>query len=216
MLVAVMGVFGLAQGVRHACEPDHIAAVATVVAEQRTARASMFYAAAWGAGHALMLIAFGGVLFALKVSLAPAVADAFELCVAAMLVALGVRGIVSAVRKRQPSSGNAHAHPHKWSLAKRPLAIGVVHGLAGSGGLTAVVAGSATSIGSGLFFMSLYAIGAMLGMAALAGVAGVPLARAARSTRLMPFVLGVSGVLSLAMGVVWAWPIVSTHAGLFG
>ena len=41
MLPTLLAVaFGLLQGIRHAMEPDHLAAVSTLVAEQRSARAS--------------------------------------------------------------------------------------------------------------------------------------------------------------------------------
>ena len=57
---------GLVQGMRHALEPDHVAAVSTLVAEQRSATSSVRFAFAWGAGHALTLLVAGGALFALR------------------------------------------------------------------------------------------------------------------------------------------------------
>ena len=60
MLAALSGaLLGIASGVRHAMEPDHLAAVSTFVAEQKTPRGSVAFAMAWGAGHALMLVGVG-------------------------------------------------------------------------------------------------------------------------------------------------------------
>ena len=56
MLTTLLGLlWGLAQGMRHALEPDHLAAVSTLVAERRSARSAASYAVAWGLGHALAL-----------------------------------------------------------------------------------------------------------------------------------------------------------------
>lgn len=225
MMSLLMGwLLGLAQGLRHAVEPDHLAAVSTMVAEQRSARASLFFAAMWGAGHAFMLLAVGGVLFVLRQQMPDRVAHGFELVVAAMLIALGVRALRQAARagrntvpERHHHGARAHAHGapaaghlhvRGWILARRPLLIGVVHGLAGSGALTALVAGSYPSAASGLLFMLLYGVGAMIGMALLAGFAGVPLARAMRTRYGATILLGVTGAFSLILGFVWGWPIV--------
>ena len=51
---------GLAQGMRHALEPDHVAAIATIVVGRVAARTSVAYAAAWGLGHGLVLVLVGG------------------------------------------------------------------------------------------------------------------------------------------------------------
>jgi hypothetical protein len=108
--MALGWLWGLGQGVRHAFEPDHIAAVSTMVAEQKSPRATMTFAAAWGAGHALVLFVFGGALLLLRAELAEPVADAFELLVAAMLVFLGVRGI-RPTRPTDPVKGRGPGRP---------------------------------------------------------------------------------------------------------
>lgn len=215
--------FGLAQGVRHAIEPDHLAAVSTVVAEQRSARASMFFAAAWGVGHALVLCVVGGVLFVARHEMPERLEHLFELGVAVMLVGLGLRAIRHAVRAGRGGAVTMHRHgahthahgasaPHVhlrgWTLARRPLLIGVVHGLAGSGALTALVASSFGSAASGLLFMALYGAGAAIGMALLAGVVGVPLARFMSTRWGSTILLGSTGAFSLVLGFVWGWPIV--------
>ena len=57
-------VLGLAAGVRHALEPDHLAAVSTFMSTKaHRTRVPVAYAAAWGAGHALVLVLVGAVLF---------------------------------------------------------------------------------------------------------------------------------------------------------
>lgn len=198
--------FGLLQGIRHAMEPDHLAAVSTLVAEQRSARASIGYAALWGLGHALMLLAVGGAFFLLRTRMPPAMEDAFEMGVAVMLVGLGLRGIYLA---GHPAPAHTHGHAVSVGGRLRPLFIGIVHGLAGSGALGAIVLAKASSALAGLAFLAVYGAGAALGMALLAGVAGVPLARLVRSPRGLPTLLAVTGLLCVGLGLGWGYPLVA-------
>lgn len=214
---------GFANGMRHALEPDHLAAVSTLVAGQRSARATVRYAVAWGAGHAAMLLAVGGALALLRTEMSARASDALELFVSVVLVGLGVRGIARAAR---PQGGAAfvhqhgdlehehggprdHLHVHGFTLDRLPFVVGLVHGLAGSGALAALVAAHIDSALFGLSFIALYGLGAAAGMAVLAGVLGWPLARLARSRRATTWLVGASGVASLVVGVLWAVPIVA-------
>jgi high-affinity nickel-transport protein len=215
MTAVLLGwLLGLAQGVRHAFEPDHLAAVSTVVAEQRSARESARFAATWGIGHALVLFVVAGVLFVARREMPASLGNAFELVVAAMLVLLGVRALRQAIRaQRAVSHDHAPRAAHRHDV-RRPLLIGVVHGLAGSGALTALVAGSFASATAGLAFMLLYGLGAAAGMAMLAGLAGVPLARVVRTRWGRAAIFGATGAFSLVLGFVWGWPIVSAFAAV--
>ena len=218
MLTTLLGLlWGLAQGMRHALEPDHLAAVSTLVAERRTARSAASYAVAWGLGHALVLLAFGGALLVVQAHLPERVAAAFELVVAVMLVVLGVRALRRAIvhgggepvehvhrHGAHTHAGPAdHVHVRGFTLARRPLVVGCIHGLAGSGALAALVMPQMKSVALGLLYMTVYGGGAALGMAMLAGVAGVPLARIVRTRRGVPVLLGTTGALSLLLGIAW-------------
>lgn len=206
MLAALSGaLFGLTSGVRHAIEPDHLAAVSTFVAEQRTPRQSVSFAVAWGAGHALMLVVVGGALMLLGRSMPPAIEDAFELLVAVVLIALGARSLAAALRGRAQAVAHGHA-PSRPTLS-RPLVVGLLHGLSGSGALTAMVVARLASPLAGLGFMVLYGAGATLGMAAIAGLAGVPLAKITRARHGFTALLAVTGVGSLVVGVAWGAPL---------
>ena len=131
--------------------------------------------------------------------------DAFELGVAVMLVGLGLRGL-NLARHFAPTP-EAQTHGHGSGSRLRPVFIGLVHGLAGSGALSAIVLAKASSALGGLAFLAVYGAGAALGMALLAGVAGVPLARLVRSPHGMPLLLGVTGVLCVGLGLGWGYPL---------
>jgi hypothetical protein len=120
VLVAVM------LGLRHATDPDHIAAVTTLASSGR-ARAATRLGAFWGLGHAIALVAFG-VPIVLFESYVPDVAQrGAETAVGALIVFLAVRLLV---RHRHP--------PDDGHQPRAPLAafgIGLVHGLGGSAGV---------------------------------------------------------------------------------
>src|SRR5438270_6969178 len=93
---------GALLGMRHALEPDHLTAVSTLMTsspgERSRVRAAML-GASWGIGHTLSLVAVGAVLVVLRTEMPAYVADVFELLVAVMLVALGIRAIALALRQ---------------------------------------------------------------------------------------------------------------------
>jgi len=229
MLAALSAcVLGFTSGVRHAFEPDHLAAVSTLVAGERSPRATVRYALAWGAGHGAMLVLAGGALALFGSQLPDVWSDLFELVVAVALVALGIRGLLVAARAGQAGPAfmhrhgeRTHAHPgpgdhvhlNRFTLARLPFAIGLLHGLAGSGALAAMVVARIPSPVFGLSFIAIYALGAALGMAALAGVLGLPLGRFAQSRRATIFVVAASALASVVVGVVWAAPILVRFGG---
>ncbi len=212
-------------GARHALEPDHAAAVTSLLTTERGRPATL--GMLWGVGHALALFVVASVLSVLQRQLSPVWADRCELLVAAMLIFLGGRAVVlvwSAVR--EGGRGMAHAHTHgaakhvhsgppyhvhigRLTLAQRPLLVGLVHGLAGSGALTALLSARMPGVWDRLAYVSLFGIGSMLGMGALAGLLGWPLSRFLQARPLAGQLLTVvAGVLSIGMGVFWGAPIV--------
>src|SRR5688572_16550448 len=111
MLSSLAGILlGLLVGLRHAFEPDHLSAVATLVTEARGARRSALVGAVWGVGHTISLFVVGVVLIGIGDALPDRVAAMFELCVSALLVSLGVRAIVRAVAEGRRGAAHEHAH----------------------------------------------------------------------------------------------------------
>src|SRR5215510_5545314 len=85
-------------GMRHALEPDHLAAVSTLVTQERSSFKAALLGACWGLGHTLSLVVVGASLVLLRAEMPERVADLFEFFVALMLVGLGVRAIRQAAR----------------------------------------------------------------------------------------------------------------------
>lgn len=212
--------FGSLLGMRHALEPDHLAAVSTLVSRERSSMKGAFLGVCWGLGHTAGLIVVGAVLVYLRAELPVRIADFFELLVAAMLIVLGSRTVMLAVRQGQPAHLHTHAfavHQHSglpshvhigtWTLARRPLLIGAVHGLAGSGALTALVLTTLPSTAARLSYMALFGLGSTVGMAALSGLLGWPLARLGTHHAVARSVSFAVGAMSVALGFFWGYPL---------
>jgi hypothetical protein len=108
--------------------------------------------------------------------------------------------------------GRPHRHDAK-QRARRPLMIGLVHGLAGSGALTALALANMPSLGSGLAYIAFFGFGSVLGMAALSGLVGAPLARFTTRSPVQVAALAATGALSFAVGIAWGWPLLSRITG---
>ncbi len=211
--------FGSLLGMRHALEPDHLAAVSTLVSRERSSMKGAFLGVCWGLGHTAGLIAVGAVLVYLRAELPVRIADFFELLVAAMLIVLGVRTVLQAVRQgpahlhhhafavHTHSGLPAHVHIGTWTLARRPLLIGAVHGLAGSGALTALVLTTLPSTAARLTYMALFGLGSTVGMAALSGLLGWPLARLGAHHAVARGVSFAVGAMSVVLGLFWGYPL---------
>src|SRR5262245_63113774 len=86
--------FGSLLGMRHALEPDHLAAVTTLVTGERSSYKAALLGACWGLGHTCALVVVGTVLVFLRAEMPAGIADLFEFFVALMLIVLGVRAIL--------------------------------------------------------------------------------------------------------------------------
>ena len=100
-------------GLRHATDPDHVAAVATLVAGARegAARRAGALGLAWGVGHAVTLFAFGLPILLLNGYLPERFQQTAETAVALVIVYLGVRLLVrwrrGAFRVRRATSAGS-------------------------------------------------------------------------------------------------------------
>jgi nickel/cobalt exporter len=197
-------VFGLLQGLRHAFEPDHVVAISTMLGEAQRTKTRVAYAAMWGLGHAAMLLMVGATLMLARAQLPSRLEAAFELAVSIMLIALGTRALAHAARRARLQP-HRHRTPHAWRTFG-PLTMGIVHGLAGSGALTALVIARLPSVRLGIVFMLLFGAGATIGMSLLAGIAGAPLSYVLRRRWGMSALLGTTGLVSMSLGVSWLGP----------
>ena len=205
---------GTLLGMRHALEPDHLAALSTLLTGERNVRKAAWLGAYWGIGHTLTLLVAGTLLVVLRADMPPMTSDLLAFAVVLLLVGFGFRAIY--LSAGQASSGPTHTHTHaasasapagRWTLAQRPLLVGAVHGLAGSGALTALVMATIPSMGARLAYLLLFGVGSTIGMAALSGLMGWPIARVGTHGAVARSISMAVGCISIVLGLYWGFPL---------
>jgi len=122
---------GFLLGMRHATDPDHVIAVTTIVSRERDLKQAAVIGGAWGIGHTLTIMAVGSLMIAFRIVQSPRLGLAMEMCVAVMLVILGLKNIstffcpagahMDSGDKElhvQPASTHSHGigHPHSHDI----------------------------------------------------------------------------------------------------
>lgn len=191
-------VFGSLIGMSHALEADHLTAVAALSARRSSRRALVLRGTYWGIGHTIALLAICGTVVLAGLVLSSHIEATLEMVVGAMIVGLGVHVLVTARRRRihfhvhdhgsvrhihahshagdgVPHTESAHEHAHAPERPLRALAVGLVHGAAGSGALLVLAVAAADSALTALAYVAAFGIGSITGMAALSFVVSYPL-----------------------------------------
>jgi cytochrome c biogenesis protein CcdA len=214
MSLAPAALLGFLVGLRHATDADHVAAVSAIVARERTLRGAAFIGAAWGLGHTITLLLLGGGIIVFGLAVPRPVALGLELAVGVMLIGLGVWNFLS--RRQHRNASSAQAHPERSPRrALRPLAVGSMHGLAGSAAAALLVVATVQKPTWGILYLLIFGIGTMLGMTVLTTVLALPLSGALRRFRRAEAWLRVgSGALSVAIGAFVVYEI-GFRSGLF-
>ena len=225
MVITALSV-GFVLGLRHALDPDHIVAVSTIVSECKSLKRSSLVGTFWGLGHTLSLLLVGLAVVSFKLNLSERVAGWLEFIVAIMLVALGIRALVTALRGwklhahthehdgqkhvhlhvHRPGEASIHSHRHILGVGIRPFIVGMVHGLAGSAGLMLLVLATIPSAIVGMLYIAVFGVGSIGGMILMSSVISLPFLLIGRRLSLLGTVLQAAvGVLSLGFGLYLVW-----------
>ena len=191
---------GVLIGAQHALEPDHLAAVGTMLPEEVTPKYAVARGAWWGIGHGVAIALLGLPLIALDMKVPEQLEGAAEVLVAVMLVGLGAYAIYRAFQPK--------ATEHQHAVIRRALPVGLTHGLAGSGAAVVLATTQAPTQWAAVSFLIIFVIGSTLGMTALVALASWPLGRLAKRPAGMKWLLVISGILSVVVGVIWGGPTV--------
>jgi len=154
-------------GLRHATDPDHLAAVTTLVASgrERAARRAGELGLAWGLGHAAALFAFGLPILLLNSVLPPRVQQLAETAIGIVIVYLAFRLLL----RWRHGDLRFHPHPHAHGARTRraAFAIGLVHGMAGSAGVGVLILASVRSTGLAVISLAVLAVFTAVSMSVL-------------------------------------------------
>jgi high-affinity nickel-transport protein len=154
---------GFIVGMRHAIDPDHIAAVGAMFSRDRGAARAVLTGFSWGLGHSVTILLAGGAIVAFRIAVPPSAGIALELLVAALLILLGARNLWPA--RRSDSSPRA----------LHPAVVGGIHGLAGSAAVTLLVVPAIRSPLLAIVYLAVFGAGTTLGMVLVISAMATPL-----------------------------------------
>ena len=227
-IVAVLAIGGLL-GLRHAFEPDHLAAVSTLATRPGGRRlwGAGRLGLIWGLGHTVTVGAVALVIIALGVRLPAGLWPAAELLVAALLILLGAVVIWRYVRGRwhmhthahsaaaphfhlhSHSTDPSHIHSHSIFDVRRSLGFGIAHGLAGSGAIAALLVAAVPDTMSRLVYFAAFSAGTIVGMLGVSLMLSLLVRFAAeRGARWATMLHVGAAVASVVAGVVLAQQVI--------
>lgn len=201
-MLIVIGVSTLL-GLRHASDPDHLAAVTTLIASsrERAARRAARLGFAWGLGHATSLFVFGLPVVLYSAYLPQPVQSAAETTVGFVIIALA--GLLL-VRWRRGVFRDGHRHVHVRTRSVRAaFGIGLVHGMGGTAGVGVLLLAAIHSHAVAVVALGLFAFCTAVSMSLLSIGFGLTLG-AAGFRRSFQRIAPVLGIASLAFGLWYA------------
>lgn len=222
---------GLILGMRHSTDPDHVVAVSTIVSRERSIRQGALIGVLWGIGHTLTIFLVGSAIILFGVVIRPRVGLSMEFSVAVMLVLLGVLNLTGVLQwlnaKFTPAVRSRTAEPTGFRAAGgtdglldrligrygryqifRPLAIGLVHGLAGSAAVALLVLSTIRSPQWGIVYLLVFGLGTIIGMMLMTTAIAIPIAYTGKHYATAGGYLSpISGVISTAFGLFLIYQI---------
>jgi hypothetical protein len=197
-------------GLRHASDPDHLAAVTTLVAGRRERAASRAgeLGLAWGLGHAATLFAFGLPIILFNSFLPQAVQHGAESAIGFIIVYLALRLLLR--WRRGELRFRPHPDAHGARARRGAFAIGLMHGMGGSAGVGVLVLASFPTTGLAVTSLALLAVVTAISMSILSSGFGLMLASRTARTAFGAAAPALGGT-SLAFGLWYAtaaWSLV--------
>jgi ABC-type nickel/cobalt efflux system permease component RcnA len=230
-MLAVLGI-GLVFGLKHATEVDHVIAISTIVSRHKNVFHSAIVGALWGMGHTASLLIVAAIVLSLRIAIPERVSGWLEFGVAIMIICLGISALRRALQKNEHVHVHQHSHDglshthihfhenetthqpalqsrHSHALSRlgwKPVLIGMMHGLAGSGALMLLVLTQIRSAFLGFLYVATFGVGSIVGMLLMSGLIGLPFAFSSRKlTHLHQGLQTVAAVFSICFGIWYAY-----------
>ncbi|MFN2376593.1 MAG: urease accessory protein [Candidatus Binatia bacterium] len=226
-MIASMLIFGFLLGVRHSLEADHVAAVAALSTRASSRQGLLRLAAGWGVGHSLTILVVGSAVIALGITLPLGSEAVLDRVVGLVLMGMGIdvvrralaRHVHLHVHEHGDGERHLHLHAHDEQVAHaahhsvdhghqhfplgtgRALAMGTLHGVAGSAALLLLVVPQAESGLAAVACLATFGAGSIAGMMLFSLALSFPLRMATRLAGATSCLEGALGIATLMVGV---------------
>ena len=223
----------LIAGVLHSFEPDHVSAVSVLAAEnainkKKVTLKTVFTASQWAFGHSVTLLLFGGIALLFRSVLLSFIEDISyfaELAVGPIMIWLGITAIRRNHKLKDMMSDHKKIEEHEHDpnnmihlhgksgeeIAMNPINrsfwIGMLHGLAGTGGaLTSALVISASTITEAIWILVIESLGVIFAMAAYSYVLIFTMSRfIERNMSIFKWLNASIGIISIIIGGIWMY-----------
>ena len=197
--MTVLLLLAITLGIRHAFEPDHIAAVLTVSTQSNSISATAKQGAIWGVGHTITLLIFSMMLIVWQIKIDESVFVLFEIFVGVILILMGI-DVVRNAKYFSKKHNSAKRHPHHSALSLKAFSIGLLHGAAGSGVIIALVTTTIDSLYLKFTYIAVFSIGLITCMSILSILMSGPLYR---QLNIFPFryLKFATGFIAILIGI---------------
>lgn len=215
-------------GVQHSFEPDHMAAVSVLASEKANNKLSLrkliWRSSQWALGHSVSLILFSCFALLLKSALPMNISAYAEMAVGPVMIWLGISAIrrnhqlkkLMATHKEfaeHDHLNNAlHIHGKQGQeIAMNPLSrsfwVGMLHGLAGTGGACAIALILASKdAGTAMWIIILQSLGIVIAMTTYSCVLAFSVSRFIERNQIaFKSMNAIVGLFSIGVGCVWVY-----------
>jgi hypothetical protein len=203
-------------GLGHSFEPDHVAAITTLVDKAPSKSYPSAIGALWGIGHSVTIIVISLLLVLAGIQLPEQITVLFGLLAGVVLVYLGIRMFMYVSRNIDlphtvDDDSELHSHSHiitrlieaggsgnsQHHVSLEPLVVGIIHGFAGSGLIVIALASTAQTLETTLAFLAGYSILSIVTMGGVSFLWGCAL-----HFGIITYFRGIAGVVSLGVGIL--------------
>lgn len=215
-------------GIQHSFEPDHMAAVSVLASEKSNNKIKLgkliWRSSQWALGHSVSLILFSFFALLLKSTLPLDISSYAEIAVGPVMIWLGISAIKrnhklkkmmaehKVITTHEHINNALHIHGKQGEeIAMNPLSrsfwVGILHGLAGTGGLCAmalILASKNTSTALGIIILQ--SAGIILAMTAYSCVLAFSVSRFIERNQItFKSINAIVGLFSIGIGCVWIY-----------
>ncbi|MFK7049757.1 MULTISPECIES: hypothetical protein [Flavobacterium] len=220
-------------GIQHSFEPDHMVAVSVLASERKSNKISLgkllWRSSQWAMGHSVSLLIFSAFALLLKSTLPLNLSTYAEILVGPVMIWLGISAIRRnhqlkkimadhrAIPDHEHTTNVLHIHGKQgeeisMNLLSRTFWVGMLHGLAGTGGACSIALvmaskDSYTAIG----IIILQSIGIIIAMTTYSCVLTFSVSRFIERNQIAFKIMNaIVGIFSIFIGLLWIYNAINS------